>query len=157
MYHCDECYIMGCENIPKGFFPITRPCEGPSGSRADDATTALPTGSSVNDGGVGCSSMSRADRQWNNWDGGATASMGKCKSAGSLNNRGPPHDPRRKTLTRTYEFTLTTTLTQAIRRAPRYQTERRETRQIAARPALRTGCAETRQQRDQGGKNREAK
>ena len=96
--------------------------------------------------------MSRADRQWNNWDGGATASMGKCKSAGSLNNRGPRHDPRRKTLTRTYEFTLTTTLTQAIRRAPRYQTERCETRQIAARPALRTGCAETRQQRDQGGK-----
>ena len=77
--------------------------------------------------------MSRADRQWNNWDGGATASMGKCKSAGSLNNRGPPHDPRRKTLTRTYEFTLTTTLTQATQSAaildgaPRDQAERRKT------------------------------
>ena len=30
----------------------------------------------------------------NNWDGGAAASMGDCNSAGSLNNRGPPHDPR---------------------------------------------------------------
>ena len=45
-----------------------------------DATTALPTGSSVNDGGFGCSSISRADRQWNSWDGGVAASMGDCNS-----------------------------------------------------------------------------
>ena len=37
-------------------------------------------------------SKSRADRQWNNWDGGAAASMGDYKPAGSLNNRGPTHD-----------------------------------------------------------------
>ena len=44
----------------------------------------LPLGSSVNDRGVGCSSVPRADRHRNSWDGGAAVSMGDCNSAGSL-------------------------------------------------------------------------
>ena len=114
-------------------FPLTRPCDEPSGRANDhDATTALPTGSSVNDGGVGwSSSMSRADRQWNNWDGGAAASMGDCKSAGSLfpKQPGPAPWPEMKDLDshqdiRVYTHNDTDT----------GYAERRDTRQSAARP-----------------------
>ena len=55
----------------------------------------LPTRSSVDDRGDGCSStMLRAEKQWNSRAGGVVTFMGDCNSAGSLNSRGPPHDPR---------------------------------------------------------------
>ena len=73
--------------------------------------------------------MPRTDRQWNSRDGGAAASMGDCNSAGSLNKRGSPHDPRYERLSPAAGNTIVHTHNDT----DTGYAKRRDTRQSAAR------------------------